>query len=140
MSSIRLVLLTAVLALFAVGCGEEGNVFSLEVGDCFRSIETATISDVELVDCGEPHEHEVYAVWSVGSSLPSNDAMSQGCLDRFEEAIGASYETSEIFAFPITPTEESFENGDREVICYTAEFDDANQVETVTGSALGSAR
>lgn len=140
MRRFRVALLGVVFALFAGGCGDEGNVFSLEVGDCFTSIEAVEISDVPLVDCAEPHEHEVLAIWNVGDTLPSQDAMNQGCIDRFEDAIGLPFEESEIYAFAITPTDESFESGDREVICYSAEFDEAGELAQVTGSVLGSLR
>ncbi len=129
-----------VLALFATGCADEGNVFSLGVGDCFGAVTSTEISDVPIVECSEPHEHEVFAVWNVGDSLPAQEAMNQGCLDRFEDAIGAPFSESEIYAFAITPTAESFEGGDREVICYTAEPAADGELAQVTGSVLGSGR
>ena len=137
----RVALLGVVLALFAVGCSDEGNVFSLGVGDCFRSVTETEVADVPIVECSEPHEHEVFAVWSVtGDSLPSQTVMEEGCVDRFEEAIGTAYLESDIYATPLTPTSASFDAGDREVICYTFEFDEAGDVAVVTGSALGSGR
>jgi hypothetical protein len=140
MKFFRIALLGAVFALVAGGCGDEGNVFSLSVGDCFTSIEATEISDVPLVDCSEPHEHEVYAIWNIGDTLPSQDSMNQGCVDRFEDAIGLPFEDSEIYAFAITPTADSFDSGDREVICYSAEPDESGEVAQVTGSVLGSNR
>jgi hypothetical protein len=137
----RAAILGLVLALFAVGCSGEGNVFSLGVGDCFTSITDTEISDVPIVDCSEPHEHEVFAVWDVtGDSLPSQTAMEQGCIDRFEAAIGTPFLESDIYSAPITPTDGSFEAGDREVICYTFEFTAAGEVAQLTGSSLGSGR
>lgn len=136
----RVALVALVLSLFAAGCGDEGNVFSLGVGDCFGEVGGGEISDVPIVDCSEPHENEVYAVWNVGDSLPSEDVMGQGCIDRFEDAIGAPFATSEIYAAPIMPTEGSFDQGDREVICYAFEIDSAGSPIEVTGSVLGSGR
>ena len=140
MKLIRIALLGVVFALFAGGCGDEGNVFSLKVGDCFTSVEGTEIADVPLVDCAEPHEHEVFAIWNVGDTLPSQDAMNEGCVDRFEEAIGLPFAESEIYAFAITPTSERFEQGDREVICYSAEPDENGELAQITGSVLGSNR
>ena len=137
----RVALLGVVLALFAVGCSDEGNVFSLGVGDCFTAINDTEISDVPIVDCSEPHEHEVFAVWNVsGDSLPSQSAMEEGCVERFEAAIGTPFAESAVYSAPITPTDGSFDAGDREVICYTFEFDEAGEVAAVTGSVLGSGR
>jgi len=135
----RLALLGVVLALFAVSCSDEGNVFSLGVGDCFTAVDATEIQDVPIVDCSEPHEHEVFAVWNVGDSLPAQSAMEAGCIDRFDAAIGTPFAESEIYSAPITPTSESFDAGDREVICYTFEFD-GDEIAKVTGSALGSGR
>ena len=136
----RIAILGVVLALLTGGCADEGNVFSLKVGDCFTSIAAAEITDLPLVDCGEPHEHEVIAVWNIGDTLPSQEAMAEGCVDRFEDAIGLPYDQSSIVVLPITPTTESYDQGDREVICYSAEFDDADEPKQITGSVLGSKR
>jgi len=136
----HLALLGFVLALFAAGCSDEGNVFSLGVGDCFTAVDETEIQDVPLVDCEEPHEHEVFAVWNVGDSLPTQEAMEQGCYDRFDAAIGTPFAESLIYSSPLTPTSESFAAGDREVICYTFEFDANDEIAQVTGSALNSGR
>ncbi|MEQ8841684.1 MAG: septum formation family protein [Acidimicrobiales bacterium] len=137
-----LALVGLVLTLFASGCADEGNVFSLEVGDCFGAITDTQFSDVSIVECSEPHEHEVFAVWNVaGDTLPSQQDMTQGCIgERFEDAIGIPYDDSELFAAAITPSAEGFDNGDREVICYSAEFDESNELLQVAGSVLGSNR
>ncbi len=66
--------------------------------------------------------------------------MGQGCLDRFEDAIGTPFQESVIYAGPITPTQGSFDQGDREVICYAFEIDESGQPIQVTGSVLGSGR
>ncbi len=137
----RIAILGVVLALSAAGCSDEGNVFSLGEGDCFRSVTETEFADVPIVDCSEPHEHQVYALWNVvGDSLPSQTAMDEGCFDRFETAIGTSYADSEIYGASLVPTQGSFEAGDREVICYTFELDDAGEAVAVTGSVLGSNR
>jgi hypothetical protein len=141
MELIRVALLAFVLALFAVSCSDAGNVFSLGVGDCFTSVTDTEISDVPIVDCSEPHEHEVFAVWNVtGGSLPSTDAMEAGCVERFDAAIGTPFAESDIYSAAITPTQGSFDAGDREVICYSFEFDESFEVVQITGSVLGSGR
>ncbi len=137
----RVAMLALVLALFAVSCSDEGNVFSLGVGDCFTAVTDTEISDVPIVDCSEPHEHEVFAVWNVsGDSLPSTEDMEAGCVERFADAIGTPFEESDIYSAAITPTQGSFDAGDREVICYSFEFDDSFEIAQITGSVLGSGR
>ena len=140
MKLFRIVLMTAAVAVFAASCSD-GNVFELEVGDCFQEIGATEISDVEMVDCAEPHNHEVIAVWNVtGDSLPADSAFEDGCVDRFDAAIGTPYLESDIYVTPIYPSPQSWDQGDREVICYSFEFDAAGELAMVTGSVLNSGR
>ena len=45
----------ALIATIALAACGEGNVFSLEVGDCFQDPGAEDeISNVEIVDCAEP--------------------------------------------------------------------------------------
>lgn len=124
--------------LLATACSE-GNVFSLEVGQCFNDPEaTDEISDVALVDCAEPHNNEVYHLFDIpGDEFPGrstvSDLATEGCIDAFETFVGASYATSDFGIFPISPTEDSWNRADdREVVC--ALFD------LTTNESTGSAR
>jgi hypothetical protein len=77
--------------LSATGCfGGQGNVFSLEVGQCFDDpdVVAAEIIDVIIVDCSSPHDNEVYAAFDLaGTVFPGVDevfdAAHRGCEDRF---------------------------------------------------------
>lgn len=60
-----------------------------------------------------------------------------GCVERFEAAVGAAYDGSELEVYPITPTRSTWdEQDDREIVCaaYQREF------EKLTGSVRGSGR
>ena len=63
-----LIVLGVVLAV-AMAC--TGNVFSLEVGDCFNDPDSGfeEVTDVEIVECSENHDNEVYAL----SDYPAGD-------------------------------------------------------------------
>lgn len=126
------------LSLAAGACSSEGNVFSLEVGMCFDDYGVGEVSDVPRANCAEPHDNEVYATWDVSDPvLPSQTTMAEGCYDRFEAAIGEPYETS-IYDFGmLTPTQGSWDQGDREVVCYAYTYGGA---ERIVGSVLGSGR
>lgn len=131
----RIALLTLVIALFAAGCSK-GNVFELSVGQCFDDQTDTLVSDVPMKDCAEPHDNEVYAVFDVaGESLPLSDTMLEGCFDRFDAAIGEPYATSIYDFAAFTPTDDSWEKGDREVICYGFVFAGP---EKITGTIIGS--
>jgi hypothetical protein len=103
----------------------------LRVGDCFSFKSDATeINDVEGLPCSEPHESEVYAIANYsGAVYPESDAqldqaIGDVCLPPFESYVGRSYEESVLFITAITPTEESWNDGNRQFICHLFEADD----------------
>lgn len=128
----------ALLAL--AGCGQ-GNVFELSVGDCFDDPSvTEQVSDVPLVDCAEPHHNEVFEVFELADGdHPGVDAVEaaagEGCLAAFEPFVGAPYATSELYLGWLSPTEDSWDGGDREVVCYL--YEPGVRLE---GSMAGAAR
>src|SRR3990172_11626 len=58
------------------------------------------------------------------------------CVGEFEGFVGLSYEQSDLDLFPITPTAESWAQGDRVVYCALYALD----LSKLTGSMLGAAR
>ncbi|MCA1782044.1 MAG: septum formation family protein [Intrasporangiaceae bacterium] len=107
-----------------LGCSSPGNVFSVGPGDCFDDPDAAVdeISDVSLVACDEPHDNEVYAVAGLEDGDYPGDAAvldraQDICLDAFEPYVAEPYDTSQLFATWLVPTEGSWSDGDREVVC-----------------------
>lgn len=138
MKRMLLVLLVAAGMMLA-GCG--GDVLSLDVGACFDDPEAFDLvdsSDVEVVDCDVPHDNEVFANQDLtGDEYPGTEAVAnradQVCLDDFDTYIGQSYDAS-IYEFSwFVPSEESWEVGDREVICFAYDLN----FEKITGSVNG---
>lgn len=114
------------------------SVFDLEVGTCFddpafAADEPGTIGETVAVQCFEPHDAEVYAIVSYTSGpeadFPGEDIVQDRaedeCFDRFEDFVGIAYEDSRLDIATIWPTEDSWEQGDREATCVV--FDVANQ-------------
>ncbi|MEM7141323.1 MAG: septum formation family protein [Actinomycetota bacterium] len=140
MKIIRLLCAALALGLFATACSD-GNVFDLEVGTCFNDPGSTEVSDLPLVDCDEPHYAEVYALYNVTeASLPSQISMFEGCIERFEAAIGEPFATSIYNASAFTPTSGSWDQGDREVVCYAFTWveEEGAEIPDITGSVLGS--
>ena len=134
-----LVALTAVL----VACSGEGNVFSLKVGDCFQEGGEEVVANVELVDCEEPHQYEVYAAIDVeapnDAPFPGYDQLdfvtSSLCLDYFDEYVGVTYEDSLLGIRTLSPSRDSWEDaGDREVICSLFDLEDLYMEGSMKGS------
>ena len=124
----------AVTAVLAVACGK-GNAFDMEIGECFQEPDTLEFSDVDKVDCAEPHDNEVFAIYNLTTeSLPSPEVMFEGCVQRFGAAIGTSYENSVYYVSLFGPTRQSWDDlNDREVVCYVYLPD-----EKKTGTAIGA--
>lgn len=103
------------------------SVTDLRPGDCFNtSAEGQEISDVDGVPCDEAHEYEVYVVQDRdGDTYPTEaefDAIFDSiCVSAFEPYVDAPYDTSAIYANFITPSEGSWDEGDREYVCYLFE-------------------
>lgn len=133
------------VALVAAGCGflNSGNVFELAVGDCFddSSGTDTELSDVPVVDCAEPHDNEVFFTFDMADGdFPGDDAIlaeaESRCLPAFEDYVGLDYASSQLDIFPITPTEGSWSNGDREVICALYDLDLAKLEGSMQGSGI----
>jgi hypothetical protein len=111
-----------VASLAATACGS-ASVFDLAVGDCFDDPASGgEVSSVESVDCAEPHDNEVYAVYDYdGDEYPGEEAMTaaadEGCEARFEDYVGIGYFDSELYSTHLTPTQDSWDEGDREIVC-----------------------
>lgn len=147
----------AALALFAVlalaGCSDEPereeatgelqesgdvDVFDVEVGDCLGG-ETAEgeISSVEATPCSEPHAEEIFAAVTVADGeYPGQEALdveAEQCLTEFAEFVGMAYDESVLEINYMTPTEESWAEGDREILC-TIYDPDGQTTGTLSGA------
>jgi hypothetical protein len=144
---------TAILlaALTLSGCSAistllngEGDVFSLEVGDCMDDYGTSDdITSVPIVDCDEEHDAEVYAVEDIDSdSYPGDSAVSDEaeaiCLDAWEDFVGISYEDSLLNFSTLTPSEQSWGLGDKEVVCTISKYDENGELVKVSDTLEGS--
>ncbi|NIN50777.1 MAG: hypothetical protein GTN62_11790 [Gemmatimonadales bacterium] len=135
-------LLVAAAALALAACGQT-SVFDIGVGDCFDDpSEVDQVSSVQVVDCAEPHDNEVYAVFDYtgGIEFPGEDEMefaaNDGCIGRFESFVGIDYFESEIFVSAFWPSPDSWEDGDREIVCFVYEGD----FSKITGTLRNAAR
>lgn len=143
------------LSLTAVACGsdepdrdasgaveEAGDlgVDRFQVGDCFDDpTDASDITEVDAVPCAQAHDNQVFHLFDVpGGDFPGQAELQsmaeEGCMEAFEGFVGVAFEASPLGAAPIVPSEDSWEDGDHEVVC--ALFDGAG--EQLTGSAEGS--
>jgi hypothetical protein len=102
------------------------SVFDIKVGDCYQDPdETEFVTELTLVDCDAPHDNEIYAFGLYpaddGAPFPDEETLDEFtdeyCTEVFEEYVGIAYEDSIYYITYLQPTESSWEDGDREVVC-----------------------
>lgn len=121
---------------------DAADVFTVEVGDCIGSFEDGEqVSELPVVPCEDAHDQEVFAASTVpdADAYPGDDAVQTqaeaDCSAEFETFTGVAYEESELYVNFLTPTEDSWAQGDREILC--AIYDPAGQT---TGTLKDAAR
>jgi hypothetical protein len=121
--------------------GGHVSLDGLRPGDCFSAGEETEISDVDGVRCTDSHAYEVFAVADYEADVypstreQSDAAFGATCLQPFEEYVGIPYRESELYASMITPSEEGWNGGDREFICYLHQPDEAPMTSSMEGAA-----
>lgn len=135
----RKLALSIVGAAVLAACGQ--SVFDLEVGMCFDgAIDSG--STVEAMECAEPHDHEVYHLveYTETDIYPGEESMADFaeavCLPAFEDYVGVTYQDSEIYAAFGYPSADTWDSGDREVVCILEGEDGV----PLTGSLQGAGR
>jgi len=129
------------LALVLVACGpDEDAVAGLAVGDCFDEPATASdLSQVPVVPCEEPHRYEVVgSVLVPDTAQPGTDlepVALAACSDSFDRYIGLPPEESELRPAVLTPTEDGWDDGDREALCLVTD-----PAASLVGSVAGAGR
>ena len=124
----------------------ETSVFDLEAGDCF-SAESDSIESVLVVDCDQSHTYEAFFVLDheagPDEEYPGDEAMltyaDDACQPPFEEFVGTDYESSIWYITSVTPSAETWAEGDREIICTLDQQDADGEPIEVTGTAEGTA-
>ena len=122
------------------------DVMALQVGDCFDDPEELdeVVFDVSAVPCSEAHDNEVYSLVPVtiaGTAFPGDSALQdfsyEACVgEPFSQYVGSHYLDSALEVFTFTPTEESWDTGDRDVVCVLFKLDLTKLVGTARNSGL----
>ena len=135
----RTIALLISIAALAAACSS-GNVFELEVGQCFNDPDNfEQVSDVEMIDCSDPHDNEAYHLYEMTQGDFPGDAAVQDlaqieCIGKFDAYVGSDYATSSLDIGAFFPTNETWDQDDREVICFLYDLG----FEKLTGLSEGS--
>lgn len=121
--------------------GDSTDVFTIAVGDCLNDGGvTGEVSEVLVIDCAQPHDSEAFAsIMMTDGDFPGDDAVQQqaadNCTAEFGTFVGTAYDTSTLDFAYYYPTESSWAQGDREILCLL--YDPAGKS---TGTLAGAAR
>lgn len=109
-----------------------GAASDLKVGDCFDPPTTIgeEVDEVTHHPCTDPHGAEVVFVgdFSPTEGFPTDDDLqayyTANCIPAFNAYTGLDFETAlEYDMGALTPTEEGWGGGDREITCYLVRAD-----------------
>lgn len=114
---------------------EDVSVFHLRLGDCTQDSALGEVASVGATPCDQPHAYEVFAIAQVeGDTYDATTIDSfaqQACRREFTSFVGVDVDDSALDVTYLTPTQDSFAQGDREVTCL---------VGTGTGPSTGTLR
>ncbi len=110
------------------------DVMKVQPGDCFNDpgSEEEVVFQLEAIPCSEPHDNEVFAVQTVaglfGPGYPGREALEEHAYEVcsgpvFDSYVGTPYLDSALDVFTMTPTDESWSEGDRDVVCVLYKLD-----------------
>lgn len=119
----------------------ENDTFALPVGTCLDELATTYITSDNVLDCAQPHNFEIFRSFLVddgafpGESVFEEQAYEK-CDAAFADFVGLPYADSTLEYTYLSPTKETWAQGDREILCMI--FDPS--VAQTTGSLAASKR
>lgn len=122
--------------------GEPTAANDLTPGDCFNT-DGSQVDEVSVVDCEQPHFYEAFLNYDMtepdGEAYPGDEAVladaDAQCRPAFETYVGTAYDDSALYITVIRPSESTWGDGDRTVICVV---NTENAATEMTGSAEGT--
>jgi hypothetical protein len=114
----------ALITLAAIFGDHQVRATDLKVGDCVEETPSGTdnkIGRLPKVSCDEPHQSEVYAILSVsGDRYPGISVLqSKYPLQCRQALVTYAKDPLSIDIFVIYPSQETWDNGNRDVMCLT---------------------
>ncbi len=121
--------------------GASIGAFTIAVGDCINpGAAGAAAANVLKIDCAVPHESEAYAsIVMTDAAFPGDQAVADkanaGCSTEFKKFVGIDYSKSALSYNYYFPTEATWGQGDREILCLVLD-----KKTKTTGTLKGAAR
>lgn len=121
--------------------GTDTGVFDVQVGDCLNDGDiNGEVSEVKVIDCASEHDSEAYeSIQIADGDYPGDTALQDQaeteCTTAFTSFIDMDYQTSSLDISFFFPTEETWAQGDREILCFVAD-PSGKTTGTLEGAAL----
>lgn len=122
-----------------------GGAADLKIGECFDPPAVGeTVDDVQHHPCTDAHGGEVFFVGDVAAAddapYPTDIAFEtqvQGlCTPAFDAYTGLDFVTDPVWTYGyLSPTAESWADGDRGIICYAARLDGATTTTSIKAAS-----
>lgn len=117
------------------------DVFALKVGECFNDEENDDeVDSLPMRDCNEPHDNEAYFIFNLEDTptMPSEEVKDEmaetRCEAEFTKFIGIEYADSVYDYGTLTPTQSTWDDGDREVVCFLYHSDGDKMTTSMKGA------
>lgn len=108
---------------------------NLNAGDCIWGNTGASVNNVEVIDCAQPHHSEIFHAFDLsGNEYDMNRVSTESedtCVAEFANFVGMDYNSSELSMSWIEPSMRTWMQGDRTVYCL---------IEDSSGGLEGSMR
>ncbi len=137
------VALTVFLAADGSGTSSTDDTEDLfAAGECLVLSPSGVLDRDHVVPCDQPHQFEVIGTAVLaGGSYPADASIEEIgvplCMPHFATYVG-SFEQGPWYAYPLYPTEEAWDQGDREIACTAVQYAEDGNWLPVTGSARGA--
>ena len=127
--------------------GGDLDVMNVQTGDCFDDpgADEEVVFQLQAIPCSEPHDNEVFAVESVagvfGAAYPGRQALEEHAYEVcsgpiFDSYVGTTYLDSSLEVFTLTPTDDSWSEGDRDFVCVLYNLDFTKLTHSARNSGL----
>lgn len=137
MNKIKILSVALVAAMSVSACSKQAavdaldldheDVFDLKVGECFddeAGADEEQVTSLPMRDCDKPHDNEIFYLFDLpdAAQFPDSDKIQDDadtrCEAEFTRFMKKDYQDSEYDFGTLTPTEDTWETGDREVVCF----------------------
>jgi hypothetical protein len=151
---VALFLVVAGIGVFLLGAADEGagtgeptpstgtvvGTNDLGVGDCLVLPSEDQFDEVRRLACTEPHDAEIFFLGDhpdgdFPSSAEFETFVDGACTPAFETYTGSAYDEQDVLVYGwFTPTQSSWEGGDRGVLCYLEPADETRTDRSYRGA------